>query len=93
MVRARTGHLKRHLQERGSITRLGAPRAATSEEIVHLLLLRGASGGCTAAAAAAAAAGCGASRLERGETAARKEMKPSGEFGSASGESTSVDNG
>ena len=60
--RARTGHLKRHLQER-YMTRLEALRAVTSEEIVQLLLFGGASGGCTAAAAAAAA-GCGASRLE-----------------------------
>ena len=63
-----TGHLKRHLQERGYITRLGVLRAATSKEIVQLLF-GGASGGCTAAAAAA---GRGASRLERGEAAARK---------------------
>ena len=66
--RARAGHLKRHLQERGYITRLGVLRAVTSKEIVQLLF-GGASGGCTAAAAAA---GRGASRLERGEAAARK---------------------
>ena len=89
--RARTGHLKRYLQERGDITRVGAWRAATSKENVQLLLLGGASGGCTAAGAAAA--GCGASRLERGEVAARKKKKRRGSSISASAEFTSVVNG
>ena len=74
--RARTGHL-RHLSEGAYITRLGALRAATSEEIVQLLF-GGASGGHTAAAvaaAAAAAAGCGASRLERGEATTREKKR------------------
>ena len=72
--RARTGHLKRHLQGRRYITCLGGLGAATSKKIVQLLVSGGASGGRTAdAAAAAAAAKCRMKRLEleRGKAAAR----------------------